>query len=111
MKKEIIYKKIFKTCFFALLMTYITLYFSQVTGYYEYQQSQKVLFTEDQIKQFEQDVNNGVNLDINEYIKNDDVNYENSISKLGLNISDLIGETLKTSIESTFTYLSKLVEE
>ena len=47
--------KIFKWTLFLLFLSFIILYLSQATGYYEYEQSRKTAFTAEQIKQFEQD--------------------------------------------------------
>ena len=51
--------KVFKWSFNFLLVIFLTLYFSQLTGYYEYQNYQKMIMTEEQIKQFEQDIKDG----------------------------------------------------
>ncbi|MFI3307357.1 MAG: hypothetical protein R3Y21_02200 [Mycoplasmatota bacterium] len=109
-EKEKIYKRIFRYMFLCLLVIYITLYFSQVTGYYEYQQSKNVVFTQEQILQFEEDINSGLNLDLAEYLDNTNTSYDNVFSKLGLSISESLGKTVKSGIEKTFTYLSKVVD-
>lgn len=52
MKKEErikLYSKIFKIIFWILLITFLTLYLSQATGYYEYELHQKVVLTEEKL--------------------------------------------------------------
>ncbi|MDD3392120.1 MAG: hypothetical protein PHE54_01030 [Bacilli bacterium] len=102
---------VFKFIFIALLIAFTTLYLSQATGYYEYEQYQKTVLTEEKIKQFEEDVLAGKNIDINDYIDNTDKNYQNKISRMGLNISSQIGDVVKTSLEGLFKFLSEVIEE
>ena len=45
------------------------LYLSQSTGYFEYRNSKKVALTNKQIEKFEQDVKEGKNVDIENYIE------------------------------------------
>lgn len=106
-----IYKKIFKYCFTFLSITFLTLYLSQATGYYEYEQHRKSTFTSEQIKQFENDVAAGKKVDINDYLENANKDYSNKISDLGYNVSDNIGKYVKIGIEGAFGALNKLVEE
>lgn len=106
-----IYNKIFKICFYSLLITYITLYFSQVTGYYEYDQHKKVTLTQDQIKKFEEDVQNGVDLNIEDYVKIEQKDYQNKASEIGLTISTTLGDYLKKGIENTFNFIGGLIED
>ena len=62
--------KIFKYVFVFLFIIFMTLYFSQLTGYYEYRNYQKMVMTEEQIKQFEQDIKDGKEVDIKDYTVN-----------------------------------------
>ncbi|HHW68965.1 MAG TPA: hypothetical protein GX747_01310 [Tenericutes bacterium] len=103
--------KFLKIFFWVLFISFCALYISQATGYYEYELHKKVIFTEEQIKKFENDVKNGANIDINDYLKNQNKYYQNNTSKLGLNISNFIGKNVKNGIKKTFEALSKLIEE
>ena len=85
-----IYKKIFKFCFWCFFITFLTLYLSQATGYYEYQQHKKVTFTNEQIEKFEKDVIAGKNVDIESYLEDTTKSYNNKTSKLGYTISNTI---------------------
>ena len=55
LKKKWVHR-IFKYVFVLAFIAFLTLYLSQATGYYEYENHQKATLTEEQIKQFEQDV-------------------------------------------------------
>ena len=106
-----IYKRNFKLWFTILFICFMTLYFSQVAGYYEYEQYQKSTFTSEQIKKFEADVALGKKVDINDYVDSDNQDYSNKMSDIGYKISDEIGKYVKLGIEGTFGALNKLVAE
>lgn len=110
-EKVKIYRRIFKFCFTILLICFLTLYFSQAAGYYEYDQYKRSTFTSEQIKKFEADVAAGKKVDINEYVSTDNQDYSNKMSDLGYQISDKIGKYVKMGIEGTFGALNKLVAE
>ena len=108
--KKIIYK-IFRKMFLAIFIAFTVLYFSQATGYYEYQLHEKVVLNQEKIKQFEQDIKDGKNINVDDYVTEEVANYGNNVSKLGLNISKGIGDTIKESMNSVFKYIGKMVEE
>lgn len=103
--------KIFKWCFSFLLVIFLTLYFSQLTGYYEYQNYQKMVMTEEQIKQFEQDIKEGKEVDIKDYVVNIKKEYDNSFSNLGVTISNIISSTVKNTIIKLFSGIANMVED
>lgn len=105
-----LYGKLFKFCFLFSLLFFLALYFSQATGYYDFSEHKKVILTNEQIKKFEEDVANGKNLNIEDYLSNTDKNYQNKTSKIGLKISESIGDYAKKGIETAFKVLNNLVE-
>lgn len=76
-------------------------------GYYEYRNHNKRVMTDEQIEKFEEDIKNGVELDLNNYISND-----TSIIKkqMSLKISKLIGNISQKTIRKIFKILNKIVE-
>lgn len=103
--------KICRSIIISLFVIFLTLYFSQLTGYYEYQNYEKMVLTQDQIAQFENDVKEGKKIDVEDYIKNKDRNYQNGISKLGLNISNFLSVNIKKGVFKTFDFIGKFVQE
>lgn len=103
--------KIFKGLFLLLFIVYITIYVSQLTGYYEYKNYQKTILTEQQISRFEADVKNGKDVDINSYIVNTNKHYQTNLSKVGLNLSNTISKWVNTCINKSFDFLIKFVDE
>ena len=114
MKKEDRIKllnKIGKMLIFILFCTFTTLYISQATGHYEYNQRRKVALTDEKISQFEKDVAAGKEIRIENYMDNSAVNYQNKTSQLGLNLSENVGKYISVGIKGFFKQLNKLVED
>ena len=103
--------KIFKFIFFIFFMSFIVVYFSEITGYYEYQNYKKKTLTEEQIRKFEEDVKNGNKVDINQYLVIDNQTYNNNLSTIASKISDNVSKIVKKTVEKTFEYISKAVDE
>lgn len=72
---------------FVLFIIYISLYIVGNSGYYENKVNNQVILTEENIRQFENDVKNNKNIDIENYVKDEKIDYSNSISNLGDNVS------------------------
>ncbi len=89
-------------------VTFLALYISQSTGYVEYENSKQVALTEKQIKEFEADVAAGKAIDIKKYVKTNEKNYQNSLSKMGLKISKMSQQGVKSVVEGGFKLLGKL---
>ncbi len=106
-----IYNKIFKYVFWLLLLTFLTLYFSQSTGYYEFKQQKKVIYTAEQIKKFEADVASGKDVHIEDYMESTNKDYSNKASDIGLSFSETLGNIVKSGIEGFFDSINKMVEE
>lgn len=102
---------LFKTLFILLFISYITIYIFSVSGYYEYNNYQKMTLTKEQIKQFEDDVKNGKEIDIEDYLKKEDIKYNNKIANTGKGVSKIISNTIKTVLTKTFTAISDFIEE
>lgn len=103
--------KVYRFIFMVFFMSFLVIYFSELTGYYEYQNHKKATLTEEQIKKFESDVASGKEVDINEYLVVDNRTYNNKLSKLTSKLSDAISNIVQSGVENTFKFLSKLVVE
>lgn len=103
--------KIFKNIFIILFVIFIALFLSQSNGYYEYSEYKKVALTNEQIKEFENDLKAGKKIDIKDYVSNTKKEYGNTISNAGLTVSLQIEKYIKKTITSAFGALSNLVSE
>lgn len=98
---------VFKYSFMILLFSFTTLYIASYNGYYDYTNNKKVILTNEKIKEFEQDILDGKEIDIKDYI----VKVENNDKRLGLKISLFIEEKTNNLIKKTFKLLSKMIEK
>ena len=103
--------KIFRSILVFLFVIFIALYISQSTGYYEYEQYKKVALTNEQIKQFENDVKEGKNVDVKDYVSETKKEYGNKVSNAGLRISKEIEKHVTKFINGIFESLSKVVND
>lgn len=109
MKKQKIANVIFKYLFLMSFIIFLTIYFSQATGYYEYEQYKKKELTEEQIRKFEKDISEGKEIDIDSYLE-PTKNFENKISNATLIVSDTIQNYMVKGIEFVFSGIGKLIE-
>ena len=101
----------YKYIFYLFFISFLVIYFSELTGYYEYSNYQKKSLTEEQIREFEEDVKNGKEVDVNKYLNTNIKKYNNTLSKLASKLSDSISNTVNNGVEYTFKYISKLIDE
>ena len=59
---------IFKFVFIILILVFLFLIVASQSGYYEYELSRKTKLTDEAIDKFENDVKEGKNIDINNYV-------------------------------------------
>ncbi len=102
---------ILKILFSLLLITYLTLYFSSVSGYYEYQNYKKMTLTQDQILKFEQDVKDGKKVDVEDYIQEEKTDYNNKIADTGKKFSYTVSNVMSNILTKAFSFLSKFITE
>ena len=103
--------KVFRSTVVILFAIFLTMFVSNKYGYYEYKKQEQVTLTAEQIKQFEEDVKNGKNIDLENYLEKTNKNYQTKFSQLGLNISNSIANTIEKGVNNFFGYISKFVVE
>lgn len=103
--------KVFRWVFTAFFVIFLTLYFSQLTGYYEYQNYKKMTMTEEQIALFEQDIKDGKEVDIQDYVIDTSKDYKNGISSMGLKFSTGVSDVIKNGVIKLFGTISGFVSE
>lgn len=108
-KTEKIISKIMRKIFLILLIGFTALYISEKSGYYEFEQHNKKVLTEEKIRQFEHDIDSGKEIDINNYIVKEDKNYDSNISKLGEKISNFMEKTVVLGFKATFKFLNNVL--
>ena len=81
----------------------------QASGYNEYTRNRENMLTEEQIKEYEEDIEAGKDVTIKDYLNKDKVNYDNKVSELGLNLSELIGDIFNKGMNTFFEMLNEAV--
>ena len=104
-------EKVFRNIIIILFVIFIALYISQSSGYYEYEQYKKVALTNEQIKQFEEDIKKGKNIDLKDYAGETKKEYGNKISNAGLKLSQKIEDYVHKFISGAFESLGNMVKE
>ena len=102
--------RVFYIILIVLGVLYLSLFIANNTGYYTFGLSNRKELTEEQIKKFEEDVKNGVEVDLNNYLSDTNISYQNNISRLGYNISSFIESLVRTSVFKIFDFFSDLIE-
>jgi hypothetical protein len=92
-----------------LFAIFLTLYISQATGYYDYEQYKKVEITNDKIAQFEQDVKDGKEIKVENYLDNVKTDYNNNASRVGMKISSTIKKYVRGGIDGTLSFFGLLL--
>lgn len=103
--------KVFKTVLGLLLLIYLTLYFTSISGYYEYKNYKKMTLTEEQIERFEKDVKEGKEVDVSDYIIEEEIVFNNKIANTGKRVSYTISKTMDKVLNKTFSSLAKFITE
>lgn len=91
-----------------LFVLYISLSIAMETGYYESKLNEKTMLTEESIKKFEQDVREGKNVDINDYVIEKNRDYSNSATKIGVFVSSIIEDIMGDGINKMADIFKKL---
>ena len=102
---------IFRVTLSISFAIFLTLFVSHKYGYYDYRMYQRVTLTNEQIQRFEQDIRDGKEIDLQEYLVHITRNNKNRISRTGLNISNSISNVVKNSVEGIFDSLGRLINE
>ena len=105
-KKSNIYIRIL----FVLIIVFICLYSIERNGFVEKNYENKTLYTEEQIRKYENDVKSGAIMDDVDYHLNEVVDYSNESSRLGEKVSNLITKCSRKSIEILKNFFSYLFE-
>lgn len=103
--------KTFKFTFIVLLLMFTFLIIASKSGYYEYQLSNKKRLTEEAIERFENDVQKGKNIDLDDYLDASTNNYNNKVSNLGNKVSESIGDLASNCFKIIFNYLNNEVNK
>ena len=98
-------KKIFKIIFFSLFLAFVISYIIEKTGYYEYNLQNKMVMTNEAMKQFEQDIRR------EDYLVSTEKDYTSTLTKGTNKVSIKVNSILKKGIEGVFKVIGSFVED
>lgn len=107
MRKENKYHHFWRILF-ILFITYIAINVSVNNGYYESKLNNKTVLTKEAIMQFEQDIKEEKEIDINDYIINEYQDYSSPFSKLGVSVTKLFDKMANEYLENITNVFKKL---
>lgn len=97
---------LFKMIGGVFIILFVSLYITQMSGYYQYNESKKTTLTNDAIERFEKDVREGKEIVAKNYLA-EEKNYSNRISKLGMKISSTIEKGFSKTMNVIFNELNE----
>ena len=93
----------------TVFLIFLALYYSSNAGIIDYQARNRTALTEEQIKMFEDDVKNNVEIDIKKYLDDKEEKYDNNVSKTTLKLSNAIGKGAAKALDFMFGKLDKVM--
>ncbi len=101
--------KIFRILIGILIISFLGLYISYTSGYYQKLKSEKVIITNQKIEEFENDIKNGKDISLEDYTT-EEVNYSNKTSRMSLKFSNKASNLIDNFIKFLFRKLGNVVE-
>ena len=103
-------KKGLKYVFILIVLLYLLLFFSYKNGYYEDINKEKKILTDEKIKEYEEDLANGVDVSKKEYVVITP-SYDNAYTKVILKISKNIEKGFDKVIKFLFKKVGNVIDE
>ena len=100
-----------KTLIIIVLLIFICCYYVANSGYYEYHLQERTILTNEKIKEFEEDVKNNNNIDVKNYLENEEKDYTNNLTNIVYTISDSGTNMTRKLFKKFFKKLSYLVKD
>lgn len=103
MKKE----SIFKFILLCFIICFLVILFAGKTGYYEKKLRNNSILTEEQIKKFEEDIKEGKNVDISNYVINKNKDYTTKLTSDVYSVSLKLEKTIDKIVKFIFNEVGK----
>ena len=103
-------KRVIKICFILIILLYLLLFASYKNGYYRDVNKEKKILTDEKIKEYENDLKNGVDVSKKEYVIIVP-DYDNTYTRLALKISKYLENGFDKTIRYFFHKLGEIADE
>ena len=100
-----------KLSILIISIIFISAYYISNSGYYEYELQQRTIITNKKIKEFEEDVKNGLDVDTKKYLDNEKKDYTNKITNVMYNLSEKGTKLTRKCINYLFKKINHLEED
>ena len=107
MKKE----SIFKFILLCFIICFLVILFAGKTGYYEKKLRDNSILTEEQIKKFEDDLKKGKNVDISNYVINENKDYTTKLTSDVYSVSLKLEKTIDKIVKFIFNEVGKNIND
>ena len=107
MKKE----SIFKFILLCFIICFLVILFAGKTGYYEKKLRDNSILTEEQIKRFEEDLKNGKDVDISNYVINENKDYTTKLTSDVYSVSLKLEKTIDKIVKFIFNEVGKNIND
>ena len=92
----------------VLFIIFLALFIANMSGYYEGKIRDRVIITEDGIKEFEKKVQNGEEVDITSFLNSERIDYSSKMSNLGDGVTESIENFVSSGADFVFDILKSL---
>ncbi len=90
----------------CLFVIFMALYIANISGYYEGKVRDRVIITEEGIKEFEEKVQNGEEIDITSFLDNERIDYSSGMSNLG----DSVTESIESVVVNGMNFVTDILK-
>ena len=94
--------------FYIVLIFYAVFYFFFLNGYLESVEKDKLTLTKEAMIRFEEDIENGKDVTLNDYLSLDKKDYSTNVSNLGNTLGECVEYIMKDGIKILTDTLKKL---
>lgn len=107
-KKKNIKVQIISKSFILIFIIFTVLYIAGGTGYYEFKRHKQVELTDEKKALFEKDIKDGKQINIEDYLKETDISYENGFTAFGNFLSENISVIMQKGADTVMGLFTKL---
>lgn len=103
--------KIIRVGFLILVLSFLAIYLLASNGYYATEEQKRSILTKEKMVLFEQDISQGKNVDLEEYMDSVYTSYESTLSDVCYKASKKINTYVKSGVESIFKIINNLIDD
>ncbi|HPE14739.1 MAG TPA: hypothetical protein PLT65_02755 [Bacilli bacterium] len=104
-------EKLIKYLILIIIILFTGIFLITATGYYEIKNKERMILTNEQILKFEQDIAEGLEVDIEDYLVDEYIDYSNLFSKRMNSLSSKIEGSFEKIIIFIFNEVADTIEK